>query len=273
MEDRFVWRGEKPAPVWAFLGWTFLINGIGSAISIAGERTGLLAGSVGQGVSMAAGTLVGGFSPLYATYLVLRRHGQIAGVRDFFRRVLHTPDKKKTVLITSLFCLALLLAAALAGERTGAPWFVLVAALPLMVLGGGVEEIGWRGFLQPALEKRMPFFPAVLVVSVIWFAWHVPLWFVPSSNQSGYDLLPFFLQLTVMAFVLAALHRATGSTAACVLYHAWGNAIGAVYQWDVFATFPISPILLLYDGIAIAASLVLVVHTARKDRNVVSESA
>lgn len=111
----------------------------------------------------------------------------------------------------------------------------------------------------------MPFIPATLLVSAIWFLWHLPLWLVSSSNQSGYDLLPYALQLTVNAFALAALYKVTKSTAACVLYHAWGNAIGILYKWEMFATYPIHPLLLLYDGAVILVSILLSLRHAKMD--------
>ncbi len=37
------------------------------------------------------------------------------------------------------------------------------------------EEIGWRGFLWPALRSRAGFWSTSLVILVIWWAYHVPL--------------------------------------------------------------------------------------------------
>ena len=37
-----------------------------------------------------------------------------------------------------------------------------------MIVGGGLEEIGWRGFLQSALQKRFSELFSTIIVSVIW---------------------------------------------------------------------------------------------------------
>ena len=259
-----MWKQDKRAPVWEFLGWTFLINCISYAISILGERTGVLSGASGSNINTVISTLIGGASPLYATYIVLKRHGDVCGISEFMRRIFHTSNRKTTIIITAAFSAGLLITAILAGERTDYPWYIIIPAVPVMILGGGYEEIGWRGFLQPALEKRMPYIPAVLMVSAVWFAWHVPLWFISFSNQSSYDLMPFALQLTVNAFALAAIYRVSGSTIACVIFHAWGNAIGALYEWKMFATFPVSRILIAYDCLVIVGSIAVSIFTARK---------
>ncbi|MGI5852645.1 MAG: CPBP family intramembrane glutamic endopeptidase, partial [Caldicoprobacterales bacterium] len=35
--------------------------------------------------------------------------------------------------------------------------------LPLFIIGGGLEEIGWRGYLQPKLEKVTNYLVSVLI--------------------------------------------------------------------------------------------------------------
>jgi membrane protease YdiL (CAAX protease family) len=37
------------------------------------------------------------------------------------------------------------------------------------------EELGWRAFLQPWLQRRLAFGPACLVLGLVWAVWHTPL--------------------------------------------------------------------------------------------------
>lgn len=259
-----MWRQNKRAPICEFLGWTFLINGISYAISIIGEQTGILSSSIGGMIDTVISTFIGTASPLYATYIVLKRHGDISCIAEFIKRIFQTQSIKKTAIITVAFSIAMFIPAILVGERTDYPWYMIVPAVPIMILGGGYEEIGWRGFLQPELEKRMPYTLSVLVVSAIWFAWHAPLWLISSSNQSTYDFVPYLLQLTVNAFALAAIYSISKSTIACVIFHAWGNAIGSLYEWKMFAIFPISNVLIIYDCVVIIASIAIHIFIAGK---------
>lgn len=53
---------------------------------------------------------------------------------------------------------------------------------------GGMEEPGWRGFLQPTLQKRLSPLAAALIVSLVWSLWHLPLYlngFYPGDLVSG----------------------------------------------------------------------------------------
>jgi membrane protease YdiL (CAAX protease family) len=54
------------------------------------------------------------------------------------------------------------------------PLFILTFCMTLLIQGGN-EEIGWRGFMQPELQKRFSPLVAALIVSVLWSLWHLPL--------------------------------------------------------------------------------------------------
>ena len=53
---------------------------------------------------------------------------------------------------------------------------------------GGNEEPGWRGFMQPELQKRFSPLVAALFVAVAWSLWHLPLYlngFYPGDLVGG----------------------------------------------------------------------------------------
>ncbi len=54
------------------------------------------------------------------------------------------------------------------------PLYLLTFSVTLLIQGGN-EEIGWRGFMQPELQKRFNPLIAALIVSVFWSLWHLPL--------------------------------------------------------------------------------------------------
>ena len=50
----------------------------------------------------------------------------------------------------------------------------MVSVLVLCVPAAG-EEVGWRGFLRPLIRRRLTFVPATLVVTSVWWIYHLPL--------------------------------------------------------------------------------------------------
>jgi len=54
------------------------------------------------------------------------------------------------------------------------PLYILTFCVTLLIQGGN-EEVGWRGYMQPELQKRFSPLVAALIVSVFWSLWHLPL--------------------------------------------------------------------------------------------------
>jgi membrane protease YdiL (CAAX protease family) len=49
---------------------------------------------------------------------------------------------------------------------------------PIASLSYGIfEEFGWRGFLFPRLQSRYSALKATIIVSLIWWLWHLPMFF------------------------------------------------------------------------------------------------
>ena len=85
--------------------------------------------------------------------------------------------------------------------------------------GGGNEELGWRGVLQPALEKKFSFPLATVITALVWVTWHLPLWLIPGTSQSQVSL-PFYLSFGILlSFCLAVLYKQTASVFACMVFH------------------------------------------------------
>lgn len=253
---------NKRMPLWEYLGWVLLIAGLSYTFVIWGTRSTLYGNSAFKIVILLVDTLIGTFSPMHAVYIVLRRHRKISGPKPFLKRVLATASPVRAAAITMLFCLPLLLVTMLTGTRTESPWMLFILAVPVMIIAGGVEEVGWRGFLQPALEERLSFIAATLATAGFWMVWHLPLWLIEASSQAKFSFGPYMLNLIADSFILASIYFLTRSVVPCMIYHAWGNALGVAYDWSLFASYPISPGLWIYYAVMIAAALFI--RTASK---------
>lgn len=58
-------------------------------------------------------------------------------------------------------------------------YYATIGKFPILLMFtvlvyGLLEEIGWRGFLQEQL-KSLPKFTSILIISILWFAWHLNL--------------------------------------------------------------------------------------------------
>ena len=64
------------------------------------------------------------------------------------------------------------------------PLYAVVFTVTLLIQGGN-EEPGWRGFLQPELQNLFSPLVAAIIVSLVWSLWHLPLFFNGFYREGG----------------------------------------------------------------------------------------
>lgn len=95
-----------------------------------------------------------------------------------------------------------------------------------LLLTGGNEEPGWRGFLQPRLQQRYSALTAAVIVGVVWTVWHLPLHVVLPELSMGPQSIALLSRIATvpLAVLLAWLYNSTdGSVVVAMLFHAGWN--------------------------------------------------
>lgn len=104
---------------------------------------------------------------------------------------------------------------------------LLLRGLPLGFFAALGEEIGWRGFLVPALHQRFQFGAVCLISGVIWATWHYALIFAGPYRTpdlpAWYAVSCFTLMVLGSATIAAWLRLRSGSIWPCAIYHASHN--------------------------------------------------
>ena len=183
--------------------------------------------------------MIGANAPPTAAYVVLKRADKDFSFKRFIKLALNV-KQKPLYYAFAVFIIALSFAipAVTSGLGTGfipgletqgitesMPLYMTLLGIPLMFFVGGSEEIGWRGVLQPELEKRLSFIPTAFVISVIWTLWHIPLWFIAGSAQADVNFGLFFIMCIGLSFAFTAVRRVSGSVFLCVLMHCAINSL------------------------------------------------
>jgi hypothetical protein len=95
-----------------------------------------------------------------------------------------------------------------------------LVALLLFAIKGPVEEIGWRGFALPVLQRRMSPFWSGLVLGILWGVWHLPAFFLSGTPQSAWSFTDFFIGTVALSLIATALFNASrGSILLPALFH------------------------------------------------------
>ena len=72
------------------------------------------------------------------------------------------------------------------------PLSIVPLFIVMFLLGGGLnEEIGWRGYALDRFQGKYSALVSSLFLGVFWIIWHLPVFFLPGTNQSLIPLLAF----------------------------------------------------------------------------------
>jgi len=103
-------------------------------------------------------------------------------------------------------------------------------------IGGGQEELGWRGFAQPELQEQYGGLRAAVIVGVLWGGWHLPLFFDPTAIHSQWppsSQLAYFVGIVAFSILLAWVYNGSrGSILLAMLMHGTENAAGGLVPLD-----------------------------------------
>lgn len=252
--------------LWRYLFFTFTIAWGTEFLLIAMYHFNLLSGSIATVLHFMVIGFGAGMAPAYAAFIVQKKQSGIT-FREFCKQIFYTANTRKTVVYFIVFTIIQFVSCVVQEEYLGNPWYLFILFMPMMVLGGGLEEIGWRGVFQPLLEKRFSFFTAAIIEGVIWSIWHLPLWLVPNTSQGAYDFTAFTLYCITLGLTLAAAYRLTKSIWATVLIHAWGNTVlGGMYSLTSLNNFPTAKTLIIYV-VQIALIMLILLFSEKNDKS------
>jgi uncharacterized protein len=224
---------------------------------------------------------IGSLAPAMSAYFVFRQFRNDFKENSFSKFIFGGKTAGKSWLIFGLFLVWRFSMIWIAfGIDKPISILSMLLNLPFIIVLGGLEELGWRGILQPKLEIIMGYLPSIFVVGIIWSVWHLPLWWINGTVQSG---LPFGLYL-VSGIVLTAsfttLYKYTNNLFLCILSHAWFNGcIGlALYlgnngvlqiniNWKVMVVFFIELIVSVVLGMIYSRKKNLKESKAKKAKN------
>lgn len=137
-----------------------------------------------------------------------------------------------------------------------------VAAATVNAIAAFGEELGWRGFLVPAL-RRYGTWASLLISGVVWGLWHAPI-ILLGYDFGRTDVSGVLLMIggcVVWGVLLGWLRLRSGSMWPAVFAHGALNASAAMYVWFFAAGTRADPALVLPLGVAgwiIGAAVILV---------------
>ncbi len=205
--------------------------------------------------------ILGGLGVLLGGVVMTRLMRGADGLRDLGRRIV---DPRRITgrwwaLVLLFFPVLTLLAGTLSGalgdtqtfdflglvQRVAQPASLLGTIAFTFIMGPFPEEIGWRGYLLDHLQTRWSALAAGLVVGLLNWIWHYPLFDLPGYADAFRAIPPSMLQMLFVVVPAVLLYtwvyNNTGrSVLAVMLFHFggnfWGEFLGLSAQGQTIRT-------------------------------------
>ena len=207
-----------------FLGITFAITWATIGLWLLAPET--AAATLGEISGSHPAFFLATWSPAIAAFVVVFLHSGLPGLRAFLSRMLLwrvSPGWLAFILV--VLPLVFIAGSLIKGgpvlappppEGTGA----MVAVLFMMLLLGPIEEFGWRGVMQPLLQRHMAPIWAGLIIGATWGFWHGPAFFLSSTVYADWNFVHFLIGNVALAvLVTPILNSARGSLLWPMLFH------------------------------------------------------
>lgn len=166
------------------------------------------------------------FGPSIAGIITIAIISGKSGLRDMTKRALHWRVGSLWWTIALFFSGLLLLISIGINTILGyhlpdftffkAGWYLAPVFFLMTIVGGPLgEELGWRGFALPYLQRKWNPMVASIIIGTVWGLWHLPLFFQAGSlhYQLGIAFLPVFMlgEITLSSIMTWIYNKSRGS--------------------------------------------------------------
>lgn len=178
------------------------------------------------------------WAPTIALFVLFKRLYPDSSIRNFYKNAFRERISWKMVLAAGgIQLLIFILSVSIVSFTNGvsipsllnlSTQTIVSGFLITLIQGATGEESGWRGFLQPSVEKNFNVIKASLIVGVIWGFWHTPLWLM-TSGYLGIQLIQY-----IFVFLISIL---SVSIVIGICYHRYKNLFIPMFIHFMFNFF------------------------------------
>lgn len=222
---RFPFRFFLITFMWSWIIWTPIILASFRIIPVSDTLLSILT---------IPGIMIGVFGPLVGALFALHKENGKGSARKYLRSFLDFRLGWKAYVFPILIFGGSSFIAWFSPELFGEErlpmllpslWTFIPYLLIMILLGGGQEEFGWRGYALPILESKYGIWFANMILGIIHAFWHLPLWFITGTSQTYMNFGGFILLIVGYSYILSWIRKISGNRPFSGLYaHGLANA-------------------------------------------------
>ena len=257
--------------------WTWLICGVAILILSQGnsQDTVFLAPS-GAGLQILM--LLGIFGPTVGAFVSIRTiegKGAVKKyIKSFFSLKFGWKAWSAIFLISGITSFISWFLPELFGEERVSPYLPSISFFPIyllfsILLGGGQEEIGYKCYISPIIEKKYGIISGEIIHGIIWAVWHIPLWFIPGAAQNYMNFFVFMICCIGYSFFFSWVIELSGNRLLSgLVVHGTANAFSALFPTIITDPDANQLRFLIYSVLIFIIGFVIVLLRAYKGRKI-----
>jgi len=252
---------------WSWLFWLLLVLASIGIVTMEKDLLSTLILPIG---------ILGSFGPAVGAFYCLRTLNGKGAVANYLRGLLDLNFGWRAWLAPILVLGGSTWVAWILPELWGVPrlemllpsiWVFPPYVIAMILLGGGQEELGWRGYILDFLEQRLGAWLGNLVLGVIWALWHLPLFFISGTGQSFMPFTGFILLMIGYSYFYAWVRESSGKrTLAGLVTHGWANAFVPLFPTIMMVEGATQPRFWIWVCLTFVIGLVTMVIRSRKEK-------
>jgi len=228
--------------VCAYLVFWIVFALIGLALLLMGENA-------QEGIAFLFMVAFGAWTPTFVLLALFKKLFPNSSVKEFYKNIFRERVNWKIVIFTTTAQLAVFFGAVGITSLTGEATFHGLLNLSLssialgfffaVITGATGEQSGWRGFLQPHIEKSCGVIKSSVIVGLVWGFWHTPLWF--TTGYAGWRLIQYIVVYMIfivsLAIVIGICYRRCRNLIIPIWMHFLFNFTFSLFAGDVLDLF------------------------------------
>lgn len=188
-------------------------------------------------------TAITAWTPTYVFLIMFKKLYPNSTVKGFYKKVFKEKLNFRLLLITASIQIFIFISGVyMISIQRDVPTIslldfsfptVIYALFFTLIQGATGEETGWRGYLLPAVEKKIGIVKGSLIVSLIWSFWHAPIWFL-GTGYGGTELIKYIIAfvicITSLGFIIGIYYHQGKNLFIPIWIHFMFNFLGEMFK-------------------------------------------
>ncbi len=180
---------------------------------------------------------IGVFGPFIAFLIMVKMENK--SLKEVFGNLLQKEHNNKLILfalgapfiLSGLSYISMIILKETSFELGLSIQMIVPVAIIILLVGGPIEEFGWRGYLQPKIREKYSIIITGLIIGLVHGVWHLPLHFIEGTVQIEIPIIQFIAITILYGILFSQIYEHSRSLRPVIILHWISNLSSAIFMY------------------------------------------